>query len=121
MTQDNKISSGKARGMQVARVIAVLIAGSVLTGCDAFTCALGINHDAKISYTNNVGGTTSMFGTLDGSNVTGTLGDGGTSSKISTTSGSHSVGFTKSAGGAACSTDFPSLKACATTNFSCSG
>ena len=112
--------SKTARGIRVAKLAGALIAGIVLTGCEPITCALGINHDAKVTFTNSPGGSTSMFGTLDGSNVTGTLGDGATSSKIDTNSGSHSIGFTNTVGGSApCSTAFPSLKACATTNFSC--
>lgn len=126
MTKQNTMSGRIASSMRAAKVIAVLIAGFALTACESVTCALGINNDAKVTFTNisggNISGGAALYVAFDGSNVTGNIPDGGTSGAHSTSSGVHTVSF-RIAGGTtqACSTSFPDLKACATTNFSCLG
>ena len=124
MTKQIRMSGRIASGMRVTRVAAVLIAGFALTACESLTCALGINNDAKVTFTNVTGGlnNATLHVLFDGSNVTGNISDGATSGAHSTSSGSHSVLFRRTAdNSAACSPSIPDLKACATTNFSCTG
>jgi hypothetical protein len=109
-----------------------MIAGIALTGCgvvEGINCALGTDlgkeyylSEADINFTNNAGGSATMYVDIDASGSTEDIADGATSKIYTLSTGGHTITFRNSADDSvACPAASVKLKACSTTNLSCSG
>ena len=132
MIKYTQMSGRIASGMRIARGLVALIAGIALTGCgvvEGINCALGTDlgkeyylSEADVNFTNNAGGIATMYVLIDTSISTEDIADGATSKTYTVSTGGYTITFRNSADdSAACPATSVKLKACSTTNLSCSG